>query len=148
MLKSIAKNENYANAIFKKFGWFNSAKLSIVRLSDPIEKSAPFYHKIKEAVENDTMMFADKIRYKASSFTLSQKYATFSSHLLVTYLLLFLLAFVNNRISVYCHLVDFLDKKLIPFFQYKFILVQNLSKKRSKYWIFNKYVTRKHQLVL
>ena len=69
MQRSIAKNENYANALFKKFGWFNSAKLSIVTLSNEIVVSAPYYSKVKEGIENKSVIIADKIRYKNTEYS-------------------------------------------------------------------------------
>ena len=64
---SIATNENHLHGILRKYGWFNLSYLKIVKVSDEISKSDPYYTKLQSVMNNDTIV-TEKILYKNTQY--------------------------------------------------------------------------------
>ena len=59
---SIMVNENHMHGILQKYGWFKSEYVNVVKLSENIEKSAPFYDELVKS-GHDTLV-VDKLLFK------------------------------------------------------------------------------------
>ena len=56
-------NENHMHGILRKQGWFKTNELSIVKVSEDISCSEPFYAKI-QSFQKNSVLLADKIVFK------------------------------------------------------------------------------------
>ena len=63
-------NENQMNAVLKYFGWFNSEKVSVLKLSNEVETAAPCM-KIVQNMKKEEIIVAEKITYKNTEYSCS-----------------------------------------------------------------------------
>ena len=63
VLFSMAQNENHFNGLLQRNGWFNSDIFSVVKLSEEIKETSPFYPEMIESLRNGSLV-AEKAVYK------------------------------------------------------------------------------------
>ena len=63
----MAQNENHFNGILQKDGWFSSDIFSVVKLSEEIRETEPFYPEMVESLRNGSVV-ADKAVYKNTHY--------------------------------------------------------------------------------
>ena len=63
----MAQNENHFNGLLKRNGWFNPDIFSVVKLSEEIKETAPFYPEMIESLRNGSLV-ADKAVWKNTQY--------------------------------------------------------------------------------
>ena len=63
ILKSIMTNENHMHGILRKYGWFKTDELSVVKVSEETSSSDPFHDNIQSHLNNGALL-ANKIVFK------------------------------------------------------------------------------------